>query len=88
MSYSNKKGKKHDFITRAIETYINYNSKYDLDSSELETFNKFVCFRLRFITKEELLNAENKINELIYDFIIQYCISVLFCLSLSLSLHL
>lgn len=74
MPYSNKKGKKHDFVTRAIEVYLFYNSKYDIDPSELDAFIKIVCCRLNFVTKEELMHAEETINKIIEDFIRQYCV--------------
>ncbi len=72
MSYSNKKGEKHELKTRAIEAYINYNSKYNIDSTELDTFKSFVSEKLKRITKEELLNIEETINNYILEFIRQY----------------
>lgn len=88
MSKLNKKGKERDFYDKAIEDYVNFDPRYDVDSSELEVFKRYVRRKMDFIKKEELMNAENTINELILDFIEQYCISVLFCLSISLSLNL
>ena len=72
MSKLNKKGKERDFYDKAIEGYVNYNPRYDVDSSELEAFKKYVRRKMDFIKKEELMNADNTINELILDFIEQY----------------
>ena len=79
MSYSNKKGEKHNLKTRAIETYINCNSKYNLDSTELDAFESFVCEKIRRVTKEELMNTEDTINDYIESFIRNYCILASFC---------
>ena len=42
MSKLNKKGKERDFYDKAIEDYVNYDPRYDVDSSELEVFKK-IC---------------------------------------------
>ena len=63
MSYSNKKGEKHDLKTMAIETYIYYNSKYNSDSIELDAFKLFVCEKIKRIKKEEIKNKEKTIND-------------------------
>lgn len=84
MSYSNKKGKKHDLKTWAIEAYIDCNSKYNLDSTELNAFESFVCEKIRRVTKEELMNTEKTINDYIETFIRDYSALAFCCLPICL----
>lgn len=51
MSKLNKKGKERDFYDKAIEDYVNYDPRYDVDSSELEVFKRYVRRKMILLRK-------------------------------------